>query len=213
MQSVEQIAKEIVASEGGFVNDKDDPGGATKNGVTIGTLRGLRLDLTGDGIVDIADVRALTQEDAVRIFIKHYFYKPRINLLPEALQPSVFDMQVNAGSNAVRILQHLLAQFVLPVTVDGVIGPKTAESAKQAYAHAGEYLVDAYGIARRDYYFRLADRRPAMRKFAMTRAGGKGGWIKRAEDFMRPQYRLTDAQFRARVADWQAQATEERNAA
>ena len=41
MQSVSEIAKEIVAREGGFVNDPDDPGGATKYGVTIHTMRRL----------------------------------------------------------------------------------------------------------------------------------------------------------------------------
>ena len=39
------IAKEIVAREGGFVDDPDDPGGATNWGVTIGTLRRLGIDL------------------------------------------------------------------------------------------------------------------------------------------------------------------------
>ena len=43
MKSVEEIAAEIVAREGGYIDDPDDPGGATKHGVTIGTLRrGLR---------------------------------------------------------------------------------------------------------------------------------------------------------------------------
>ena len=51
MQTVEEIAKEIVGREGGFVNDLDDPGGATKHGVTIHTMRRLGLDLTGDGAV------------------------------------------------------------------------------------------------------------------------------------------------------------------
>ncbi|MEM6340440.1 MAG: glycosyl hydrolase 108 family protein, partial [Pseudomonadota bacterium] len=32
MQSVRQIAKEIVAREGGYVDDPDDPGGATNFG-------------------------------------------------------------------------------------------------------------------------------------------------------------------------------------
>ena len=44
--SVRQIADEIVAREGGYVNDPDDPGGATKHGVTIHTMRRLGLDLT-----------------------------------------------------------------------------------------------------------------------------------------------------------------------
>ena len=43
MQSVKELAKEIVAQEGGFVDDPDDPGGATKYGVTLGTLRRLGL--------------------------------------------------------------------------------------------------------------------------------------------------------------------------
>ena len=34
MQSIHEIASDIVAREGGFVNDPDDPGGATKYGVT-----------------------------------------------------------------------------------------------------------------------------------------------------------------------------------
>lgn len=73
MQSIDTIAAEIVAREGGFVNDPDDPGGPTKHGVTLGTLRRLGLDLTGDGRIDIADVQRLTRADAQRIFIDHYF--------------------------------------------------------------------------------------------------------------------------------------------
>jgi hypothetical protein len=60
MPTPRQIAEAIVAREGGFVNDPDDPGGATKHGVTIGTLRRLGRDLTGDGRVTVADIRALT---------------------------------------------------------------------------------------------------------------------------------------------------------
>ncbi len=200
--NVDEIAREIVAREGGFVNDPADPGGATKYGVTIGTMRALGLDVTGDGRITVEDVRALTRADAVRIFRQRYFHAPRIDLLPEPLQPSVFDMQVNAGANAVRILQRLLAEFEEPVTVDGLIGSQTAEAAKRAFEKAGQYLVDAYAIARRNYYFRLADRKPAMRKFARTRAGTKGGWIKRAEEFMRPRYRMTEAEFAERVKAW-----------
>ena len=41
MKSVTDIANEIVAREGGFVNDPADPGGATNHGVTLATLRRL----------------------------------------------------------------------------------------------------------------------------------------------------------------------------
>lgn len=202
MQGVQQIAEEIVAREGGFVNDPDDPGGATNHGVTIHTMRRLGLDLDGDGTIGAADVRRLSRAQAVAIFIDHYYRAPGIGLLPEVLRASVFDMYVNAGANAVRILQRLLREMGEPVAVDGLIGPQTAAAAERAFRAAPDHLADAYGIARRNYYFRLADRRPARRKFARTQAGGKGGWIRRAEAFIAPRYHMSEAEFRERVAGW-----------
>lgn len=202
MQTVRTIAEEIVAREGGFVNDPADPGGATNFGVTIHTMRSLGLDLDRDGDVDVADVRLMTRARAVDIFIEHYFVRPRIAELPEALQASVFDMQVNAGSNAVKILQRLVTDMGFPATVDGVIGPATLRAVQAAHDAAPAHIADAYAIARRNYYFRLADARPASRKFARARSGGKGGWIRRAEEFMSARYRMTDADFKQRVASW-----------
>ncbi len=202
MQSVQDIATEVVAREGGYVNDPDDPGGATNFGVTIHTMRRLGLDLDGDGVVGIADVKRLTRDDAIDIFVEHYFIRPQIAQLPEMLQASVFDMYVNAGANAVKILQRLLGQMGFPVAVDGVLGPKSLEAAARAAKAAPHHLRDAYGIARRNYYYALADRRRASRKYARRRNGGKGGWITRAEEFMAPQYHFTAAQHRERVSAW-----------
>jgi lysozyme family protein len=202
MRSISDIADEIIAREGGFVDDPDDPGGATKFGVTIHTLRRLGLDLDGDGAVGAADVRRLSRAQARDIFVKHYFEAPRIGLLPEPLHPSVFDMYVNAGAHAVRILQRLLNDMGHDLQPDGVIGPRTAAAAHQAQRLAPGHLVDAYGIARRNYYYALADRRPASRKYARRRDGGKGGWITRAEEFIAPRFHLTEAEHRARTAAW-----------
>ncbi|MEM1301662.1 MAG: holin-associated N-acetylmuramidase [Pseudomonadota bacterium] len=202
MQTVKEIATDIVAREGGYVNDPDDPGGATKYGVTIHTMRRLGLDLTGDGVVSSDDVKRLSRAQAVEIFIEHYFVRPRLADLPEPLQPTVFDMQVNAGSNAVKILQRLLGKVGYKVAVDGALGPKTLSAASLAMAAAPAHLVDAYGIERRNYYYGLADRRKASRKYARRRDGGKGGWITRAEEFIAKRYHLTDAQHRERTSTW-----------
>lgn len=202
MQTVRQIAASIVAREGGYVNDPDDPGGATNHGVTLATMRRLGLDLTRDGTVTAQDVRALTSGQAVDIFVENFYRKSRVAELPVILQPSVFDMYVNAGGNAVRILQRLIRDMRIDVTVDGVIGPKTIAAAGAAAAAAPDHLVDAYGIARRNYYYNLADVRTASRKFARRQDGGKGGWILRAEEFIAPRFHLTDAQHRERVATW-----------
>ena len=54
MHTVDDITAEIIRREGGYVNDPDDPGGATNHGVTIHTLRHLR------GSATVADMKALT---------------------------------------------------------------------------------------------------------------------------------------------------------
>ena len=202
MKTVRDLAREIVAREGGFVDDPADPGGATNHGVTVHTLRRLGLDLTGDGQVDSADVRRLTQAQAVEIFLDHYFRRPSLGALPETLQPSVFDMQVNAGGQAIKILQRLVTQMGFACDDDGMIGPQTIRAVQRAQDAAPGHLADAYGIARRNYYYALADARPASRKYARRRDGGKGGWITRAEAFIQPRYHLTEAQHRARVSAW-----------
>lgn len=202
MPTVREIAREIVRCEGGFVDDPDDPGGATKHGVTIHTMRRLGLDLDKDGDVDRQVVQQISEALAEEIFVRDYFEKPKIDKLPAALQASVFDMQVNAGSQAVKILQRLVTSMGHICSTDGVIGPKTVAAVQAAYQVASGFLVDAYGIERRNYYFALADRRPSARKYCRTTKGGKGGWIRRAEEFISPKYHLSSKQFRERTAQW-----------
>lgn len=202
MRTVRQIAEEIVHREGGYVNDPDDPGGATNFGVTIHTMRRLGLDLDGDGDVDVRDVKQLTQTQAVDIFVQHYFEKPRIKSLPAVLHASVFDMYVNAGSNAAKILQRLLREMGFDIDIDGRIGPQTVRISHEAAKAAPDHISDAYGIARRNYYYALADKRVASRKYARRRDGGKGGWIARAEEFISAKFHLTRAQHQLRIKSW-----------
>ena len=165
-------------------------------------MRRLGLDLDRDGDIDTRDVKALTEAQATDIFIRHYFHQPKIALLPESIQASVFDMYVNAGGNAAKILQRLLARFGLPVSVDGAIGPITARTAHKVAEMAPDHFADAYGIARRNYYYGLGDGRVASRKYCRRRDGGKGGWIVRAEEFIAPRFHLTLDQHKRRIASW-----------
>lgn len=197
MKSLDELINELIIREGGYVNDPDDPGGATKYGITIATLSAARGQKQTP-----QDVRNLGRDEAAEIYRKNYFFKPKINHLPQSIQPSVFDMYVNAGNNAVKILQRVICQFGLSLIVDGAIGPKTIAAAEAVENVAHEYFADAYGIARRNYYYSLADKRSSSRKYANRLDGGKGGWIKRAEEFISPAYQLSDAEHRARVASW-----------
>ena len=195
--NLEELLDELIRREGGYVNDPDDPGGATNFGITIGTLSqhlGRR--------ATVADVRALTVDQAKKIYISRYLVATKIDKLPAEILPTVFDMYVNAGSNAIKILQDTLNQFGENLQIDGGLGPKTISSCLAVHKDAGSYLVDAYGIERRNYYYRLADRRPSSRKYARTKNGGKGGWIKRAEEFISKRFWLTDIEHKNRTKTW-----------
>ena len=194
---LKELLEELLRREGGFVNDPDDPGGATNYGITIGTLS----DYRGQK-VSVQDVRNLTKKEAEEIYYSRYLERPKIDQFPDAIIPSIFDMFVNSGSNAIKILQETLKGFGVNITVDGKNGPKTIAATHQVFDFAGTYLIDAYGIERRDYYYNLADRRPASRKYARTRAGGKGGWIKRAEEFLSKRFWLSDYAHRQRISNW-----------
>lgn len=201
--NIDDMIEKIIDREGGFVDDPDDLGGATNMGVTIGTLRRLGVDVNGDGIVDVNDVKELTKQDVSKIYKQQYFYAPRISELPEAIQETVFDMYINAGSNAIKILQNLLTEMGFECgAADGAIGKMTIRACDKAFSASGNYLADAYAIERRNYYFRLGDKRPASRKYCVTRKGDKGGWIRRAEEFMKDKYKLTNEQFSDRVKAW-----------
>jgi len=202
MKTVSELTHDILRREGGYVNDPDDPGGATNHGVTIHTMRRLGLDLDGDGKVTTKDVKRLSLAQAADIFESEYFRKPRIDQLPAALQASVYDMSVNAGGQAVKILQRLLRDMGHNLAIDGAIGPHTIAASVKAAQSDTNLLVDAYGIERRNYYYRLGDQRPSLRKFARRRDGGKGGWITRAEEFISPRFHLTRAEHDQRVSTW-----------
>ena len=59
--------REIVAREGGYVNDPDDPGGATNHGVTIHTMRRLGSTSTANGQSTAAEYGGCQLARAVRL--------------------------------------------------------------------------------------------------------------------------------------------------
>lgn len=111
----------VLSSEGGFVNDPQDPGGATNLGVTIGTARALNLDINHDGKVDIVDIKLLKPADAAKVYKAFYWDKVSGDHLPAGLDYAVFDFAVNSGvSRAATFLQRIAG-----VKEDGVIGMAT----------------------------------------------------------------------------------------
>lgn len=99
--------------EGGWADDRYDPGGATKYGITIHTLgRWRKRPVTKD------EVRALTKEEAKRIYQAWYWRPIRGDDLPAGVDLTVYDYGVNSGpARSVKSLQRALG-----VVADGKVG-------------------------------------------------------------------------------------------
>jgi lysozyme family protein len=90
--------------EGGYVDNPDDPGGATNLGITIGTLTSWR-----GKTVTKQDVKNLDKAEATRIYHKRYWLEARCDRLPSGLDLAVYDFAVNAGTG--RSLDYLKQEF------------------------------------------------------------------------------------------------------
>jgi len=178
-QKVFQIAQDIVRREGNFGDDPDDKGGPTKHGVSLRYARGVGLDNDGDGDTDRDDILLVTPEQAAALFIEDFYDRPRLHLLPEGVQPNVFDAAVNAGPGvAIVLYQRALNGLGCRLFEDGVLGPKTLNaSAKVTGLFGWMRLNNAYVHARLAYYAAITRENPSQKKFLK-------GWARRAESFL-----------------------------
>ena len=131
----DQCFKQLIHSEGGYVNDPKDPGGETKFGVSKRSYPD----------VDIAN---LTLEQAQVIYRRDFWQRARCDELPPAIAYLVFDCAVNSGiGQAVRFLQRAVG-----VADDGQIGPMTLAAVNRVDA---ESLAARFLGQRLDFMTRL----------------------------------------------------------
>lgn len=114
----------VLASEGGYVDHPEDPGGATNRGITLATYRRYCTGATK------ADLRAISDEMVATIYRNGYWDRLRADDLPAGLDLVAFDAAVNSG--VVRGARWL--QSALGATPDGMIGPGTLAIARRASA-------------------------------------------------------------------------------
>lgn len=165
--SIGEMIDALIEREGGFVNDPDDRGGATKYGITLATLR----DVGENPNASVADVEALTKGAAELIYEEVYFVHPGFDLVLDArLAEQLFDWGVNSGpATAIKAIQRLV-----DVTADGVLGPVTAKAINACGTrHLARKLVGERIL----FYARLVRDVPSQAKFIY-------GWQKRALEFL-----------------------------
>ena len=161
----------ILETEGGFQNDKEDDGNYV-DGKLIGTNKGITPAALAEyrgvdpSTITVEDIKGITDKEAREIYEQNYYYKTKINELPENIQASVFDMNINAGPNAIKILQRLAG-----VKDDGIIGPQTIKAVQEA-----NITLDQYADARIEYYKQVVKNDPDKKKYLK-------GWINRANKY------------------------------
>ncbi len=155
-----RIVEDVFTAEGGeeFTNNPNDPGGPTKFGITLSTLKQYKNDKS----LTAEDVRDLTRAEAMKIYHDEYYVKPGITNLPNDLQDIVFDNAVNVGPyRAIKELQEELGAL----KVDGWLGPKTEKRAFEQWAELGVRLIANYAKRRWGFYINLVIQNPLLATF------------------------------------------------
>lgn len=103
-ETYEEGLKQLLENEGGYSNDKNDPGGPTKYGITIIDYR---LYIKAKGTAD--DVKNLSVDQAKDIYRRKYWDALACYSLPAGVDYAVFDYGVNSGiGRSGRVLRRLL---------------------------------------------------------------------------------------------------------
>ena len=158
----------ILEHEGGYVDHPADPGGATNLGITFKLFKQYAPEL---GVPSTKEaLKALTITQAEHIYKKEFWDKMQGDKIKDQqLATQVFDFYVNAGSNAIKLLQTELG-----VQADGAFGPTTL--AILNYANP-EIVFDQFRDGRVEYYKNLVVKKPALNVFLK-------GWLNRANKFV-----------------------------
>lgn len=170
MASVDKLAPFILKWEGGFVDDPIDLGGATNMGVTISTWRRVGYDKTGDGVIDIEDLKLLTPEEVVHKVLKpHYWDRWKADQIKnQSIADILVDWVWASGRHGIVRPQRLLG-----VSADSIVGPKTLEAIN---SYTDQYRL--FNLIREDrlrFVDEIVKARPANRRFVK-------GWKKRIND-------------------------------
>lgn len=161
-------------TEGGFVDNPDDDGGATDHGITQHVYDRYRA-LKGLPLQSVASIGTVEVDD---IYEKWYWLPSHAGELGVAIGVCHFDWSVNHGvKGAIVTLQQTLGFG--KSDRDGIFGPAT-RTALEAWDE--RKLVTAYTTARADWYHAFVMVRPEETQFL-------DGWL--ARDFKLQSYALS----------------------
>lgn len=165
-----KILDTLLETEGGFVDDPADSGGATNYGITESVARAHGYH---------GDMELMSVDIARGIYSQSYWGAVcGDDMLPisMAVTREVFDTAVNLGVNrASKFLQRVLNVLnyggvdsfrYAEIVVDGLIGPATLAALQDCFLVNGEGIIlVALNCLQGQYYIDLAERHPKNERF------------------------------------------------
>ena len=155
------------------MNDPADAGGATNKGVTLTTWRQVGYDKNSDGMIDIEDLKLISDDDVLnRVLKPHYWDRWKADSINnQSVANILVDWVWASGIHGIKIPQKLLG-----VVDDGIVGDLTI-NALNKYHQSQKVLFQDIFTARVAFIDDICKRRPANEKF-------RKGWTNRLNDIL-----------------------------
>lgn len=155
----------VLAHEGGYVNDKRDPGGPTNRGITQRVYDAYR---RSKGLAT-RSVQSITSQEVFDIYDRQYWDAVKGDQLPDGVDYVVLDGAVNSGpKQSIIWLQRALGPLYQG-RPDGVIGIGTLQAVKACNNH--DALID-----------RICDQRLNFMRHLSTWPHFGRGWSARVKE-------------------------------
>lgn len=170
MSTVREIIEEIIRVEGGYVDHPNDPGGATKYGITEKVARAAGYK---------GHMKDLSYDLAFEIYYRDYVIKPGFDNVAEISGPvaaEVVDTGVNMGpAVAGKFLQRALNSVSgAGLVVDGAVGKRTI--------NALDDFIRSRGSAGTKVLLKMLNSLQCVRYIELTESNAKNrsfiyGWV------------------------------------